>query len=181
MPSSQSHFQPPPPIRTNTFGSQKSVSSGAMSPDVVSPSSTFSRGGRSVASPTEESFFGAIATRVRNARSRSRSRHAGSRTRSKSPYQMPPEHFPSTSSGQPTSPTYASARPQQPRHASSACRTSTSSSSSKAQRPSIEGIQRRSTSGSDMWRGRHSNSWLFNDFSVTGTANKVLHIGQRKG
>jgi predicted metal-binding protein len=38
---------------------------------------------------------------------------------------------------------------------------------------------RSSTSSSDMWRGRHSNSWLFNDFSVTEHAKDLLHMGRK--
>ncbi|KAF2264174.1 hypothetical protein CC78DRAFT_248475 [Lojkania enalia] len=180
MPS-QSHFQPPPPIRTSTTDSTKSHSSGAMSPgsDISSPTSTYSRGARSAASPTEESFFGAIATRMRRGRSRSRSRAEASRNRSKSPMVLPPENFPAASSALPASPTSGSQRPQQSRHASSGSQSSMSSTATKPQRPSLQGPARRSTSSSDMWYGRHSNSWLFNDFSVTETAKDILHIGRK--
>src|SRR5262245_6768576 len=104
MPSHRdSHFQPPPPIRTATSGSQKSQSSGTASPDILSPSSTYSRGFQSPTSPTESSLFGAITSRMPG-RSHSRSHDGGSRKRSKSPMMMPPEQFPSTSSVHPTSP-----------------------------------------------------------------------------
>ncbi|KAF2867380.1 hypothetical protein BDV95DRAFT_502973 [Massariosphaeria phaeospora] len=156
-------FQPPPPIRTSTMGSQ---SSGNMSPasDTLSPTSTFTRGGGSATSPTEESFFGAITSRMLRGRSRSRSRATVSRKRSKSPMPMSPMS--------PTS-------PQQPRHASSASQSSMSSIATKPTRPSLQGAQRRSTNSSDMWRGRHSNSWLFNDFSVTDTAKDILNLGRK--
>ncbi|KAF2795179.1 hypothetical protein K505DRAFT_324266 [Melanomma pulvis-pyrius CBS 109.77] len=179
-----SHFQPPPPIRTSTVDSQKSQSSGAMSPgsDMLSPTSTFSREARAAASPTEESFFGAITTRMRRGRSRSRSRAQVSRKRSKSPMVLPPEQFPSPSSAQPmssSSPTYTSSRPQQPRHASTRSQSSVASAPAKPTRPSLQGPTRRGTTNSDLWRGRHSNSWLFNDFSVTDTAKDLFHIGRK--
>ncbi|KAF1957869.1 hypothetical protein CC80DRAFT_35179 [Byssothecium circinans] len=180
MPSHQSsryeHFQPPPPIRTATGGSQKSQSSGTGSPDMLSPTSTFSRSSRSPTSPTEESFFGAITSRIRG-RSHSRARAAAaSRKRSKSPLVMPPEHFPPTSTNaSPTSQTYVpSSRPKQSRHVSTPSQGSIGSTSSKVTRPSLQSTSRRSTNSSDMWRGRHSNSWLFNDFSVTEQAKDLL-------
>ncbi|KAJ4355507.1 uncharacterized protein N0V89_003523 [Didymosphaeria variabile] len=152
MPS-YDNFQPPPPIRTATSGSQKSQSSGTASPVMASPTSMYSR---SPTSPAEDTFFSAISAKIRG-RSRSRSR-AGS-----------PEH--STSTAHPISPTYATQRPKQPRHVSSASQGSIGSSTAKAPRPTMPTTpSRRSTSNSDMWRGRHSNSWLFNDFSFTETA-----------
>ncbi|KAF2469365.1 uncharacterized protein BDR25DRAFT_229273 [Lindgomyces ingoldianus] len=181
MPSRQQpHFQPPPPIRTSTHDSAKSQLSGTVSPasDMMSPTSTFSRDGRSPVSPGEESFFGAIASRIRG-RSRSRSRNRSSRERSKSPIMLPPEQMPPTSSAQPMSPTYTTQRQQQPRHVSHASQSSVTSTTSKPSRPSLQGPTRRSTSSSDMWRGRHSNSWLFNDFSVTDTAKDILHLRRK--
>jgi hypothetical protein len=145
-----SHSQPmPPPIRTNTVDSQKSQSSGQTSP-AYSPASATSR---TAASPTEESFFGAISARIRH-RSRSRSRGATSRKRSKSPMVMPPiapqsQH---TSIVSPMSPTRPAAMPVQ----------------------SIQDVGRRSTSGSDPWRGRHSNDWLFNGYSMTASAKDLI-------
>ncbi|KAF1970694.1 hypothetical protein BU23DRAFT_570609 [Bimuria novae-zelandiae CBS 107.79] len=160
MPSyDNERFQPPPPIRTGTSGSSSTAS-----PDMLSPTSTYSRGPRSPTSPAEESFFGAISAKIRG-RSRSRSRVAASRKRSNSLMVMPPQNMPPTRTAHPASPTHATQRPQQPRHVSSA------SQSSIASKPAPS---RRSTSSSDMWRGRHSNSWLFNDFSFTETANKAF-------
>ncbi|KAF1835649.1 hypothetical protein BDW02DRAFT_279877 [Decorospora gaudefroyi] len=97
-------------------------------------------------SPTESSFFGAISARIRD-RSRSRSRK-----RSKSPtMDMSPEHQ-----------AQQAARPplQQTNH-----------------RHSLQDVGRRSTSGSecDPWRGRHSNDWLFNGYSVTASAKELIH------
>jgi len=180
MPSRQegSYFQPPPPIRTVTSGSQKSVSSGAASPDMHSPTTTFPRGSRSPTSPAEGSFFGAISSRIRG-RSHSRNRADASHKRSKSPMMMPPEQLPATTSVQPSTPTYTQ-RPQQPRHKASASQSSTASTATKAKRPSMSNPSRRSTSSSsDMWHGRHSNSWLFNDFSVTEHAKDLLHMGRK--
>ena len=172
MPS-HSHAQPPPPIRTSTVDSQKSH--GAMSPGMLSPTATFTREARRATSPTEASFFGAITTRMRRGRSRSASRADISRKRSKSPMILPPEHFPSTSSAQPTSPTSptfaSSSIPQQTRHASTGSQSSMASPPVKPTRPSLQGPIRRE---SDHWRGRHSNSWLFNDFSVTDTAKDIF-------
>ncbi|KAK7180356.1 hypothetical protein DPSP01_012027 [Paraphaeosphaeria sporulosa] len=159
MPS-YDHFQPPPPIRTATSGSQKSHSSDTASPDMHSPTSMYSR---SPTSPGEDSFFSAISAKIRS-RSRSRSRAAS------------PEHstFQRTPTAHPTSPTYATQHPKQPRHVSSASQGSIGSSAAKAQRPTMPMPSRRSTSNSDLWRGRHSNSWLFNDFSFTETASKAF-------
>ncbi|KAF2681767.1 hypothetical protein K458DRAFT_420526 [Lentithecium fluviatile CBS 122367] len=181
MPShhDSSYFQPPPPIRTATSGSQKSVSSGAASPDMLSPTTTFSRAPRSPTSPAEGSFFGAITSRIRG-RSHSRNREA-SHKRSKSPMVMPPEHLPATNSARPMAPTFQ--RPQRPQHKSTASQSSTVSASKKPTRPSMSSNPaRRSTSssnGSDLWHGRHSNSWLFNDFSVTEHAKDLLHLGRK--
>jgi hypothetical protein len=144
--ASQSNFNAIPPIRTNTIGSQTSQSSGQMSPP-FSPTSPTSRG----SSPTEQNFFAAISARVRG-RSRSRSREA-SRKRSKSPMMAsPPRQIPSTQAAQ----------PQQPRHISIA---------NPAQRPRLQTADR---SGSDPWRGRHSNEWLFGGWSATDTAKDLL-------
>jgi hypothetical protein len=181
MPSHHSspYFQPPPPIRTATSGSQKSVSSGHASPDTLSPTTTFAHGTRSPtspASPAEESFFGAITSRIRG-RSHSRNRENASHKRSKSPMTMPPEQLPSTPSAQPVTP-----RSQQPRHKATASQSSTSSTVTKPARPGMPNPARRSTSssnGSDMWRGRHSNSWLFNDFSVTESVRDIVHMGRK--
>ncbi|KAF2252042.1 hypothetical protein BU26DRAFT_516751 [Trematosphaeria pertusa] len=171
-----SHFQPPPPIRTSTADSQSSGTMSPSSPDMLSPTSTYSRGGRGAASPTEESFFGAITSRMRG-RSRSRSRSGDHRKRSKSPMVMPPEQFPPSSTARPMSATYAPVRPQHDRHVSTSSQHSTASI--KPTRPSLQGPQRRSTSGSDPWHGRHSNSWLFNDFSVREHAKDLLHMGRK--
>ncbi|KAF2439228.1 hypothetical protein P171DRAFT_133688 [Karstenula rhodostoma CBS 690.94] len=155
MPS-HNNFQPPPPIRTATSGSQKSHSSGTASPDMHSPTSTYSR---SPTSPGEYSFFSAISAKM-GGRSRSR-------TRAASPEQATP-------TAHPTTPTYATQHPKQPHHASSASQGSIGSSTAKAPRPTMPTPSRRSTGNSDMWRGRHSNSWLFNDFSFTETASKAF-------
>jgi len=146
--ASQSNFTAMPPIRTNTVGSQDSQSSGQMSPP-YSPTSPTSPASR--ASPTEQSFFGAISARVRG-RSRSRSREA-SRKRSKSPMMAsPPRHI-------------AQAAPsQQAQHISIV----------QPKRPSLQTADRRSTGGSDPWRGRHSNEWLFGGWSATGTAKEFM-------
>ncbi|KAF2727448.1 hypothetical protein EJ04DRAFT_517259 [Polyplosphaeria fusca] len=178
MPSSQL----PPPIRTSTGGSTKSHASGPMSPHMHSPASTYSRATQSPTSPAEGSFFGAIASKIRG---RSRSRSRAGRSRSKSPMMLPPEQLPHSPTPHPASPTYSTSstsasRPRQPRHSSSASQSSVSSTT-KPQRPSMQGPSRQSTSSSssDMWRGRHSNSWLFNDFSVTDTAKDILHLNRK--
>ncbi|CAI6341132.1 unnamed protein product [Periconia digitata] len=168
-------FQPPPPIRTATAGSEKSHSS-MTSAEALSPRSPFSPGMNSPTTPAGESFFGAITSRMRG-RSRSRSRAEASRKRSKSPMVMPPERLPSTTTktqiASPTTPT--TRRPQQSRHVSTSSQTSFSSTTSSQNRPSMTGASRRSTGSSDMWQGRHSNSWLFNDFSVTEQARDIFH------
>jgi hypothetical protein len=104
-------------------------------------------------SPTSRAasdFFGAITARVRG-RSRSRSRDT-SRQRSKSPMVSPPRHM---------------AQPQHARHSSTTSPTTPT-------RPSLQAVDRRSTGGSDPWRGRHSNEWLFGGWSATETAKDFL-------
>ncbi|CAA9959147.1 hypothetical protein PTMSG1_02670 [Pyrenophora teres f. maculata] len=65
----------PPPIRTNTASSQTTQSSKSSTSQLSPPHSPASATStsRSVSSPTEASFFGAITARIRG-RSRSRSR-----------------------------------------------------------------------------------------------------------
>ncbi|RMZ66375.1 hypothetical protein GMOD_00001702 [Pyrenophora seminiperda CCB06] len=114
----------------------------------MSPASATSTS-RSAASPIETSFFGAITARIRG-RSRSRSREGTLRKRSKSPM------------------------PQQ----TSSARTAKQAAVPPVQstRPSLQQAGRRSTSGSgsDPWRGRHSNDWLFNGYSVTASAKELM-------
>ncbi|KAF2124294.1 hypothetical protein P153DRAFT_371149 [Dothidotthia symphoricarpi CBS 119687] len=143
----QSTFQPTPPVRTSTVDSQNTQGSGQMSP----PTSPALPSRTATASPTEDSFFGAITARMRRDRSRS-----ASRRRDKSPMVMPPVQVPSTTT--------------QPRQATKAAQPS---------RPSLQSEGRRSTSGSDPWRGRHSNDWLFNGFSVTDTARDIFRVGRK--
>jgi hypothetical protein len=152
-----SHNQPMPlPIRTNTVDSQKSQSSSGQTSPPYSPASPTAR---TTASPTEESFFGAISARIRG-RSRSRSRGATSRKRSKSPMVMPPDQAPYSpgraSTISPNSSTRPAAVPLQ------------------SGRPGIQDAGRRSTSGSDPWKGRHSNDWLFNGYSLTASAKGLV-------
>ncbi|EUC42456.1 hypothetical protein COCMIDRAFT_28893 [Bipolaris oryzae ATCC 44560] len=147
-----SHTQTMPlPIRTNTVDSQTSSSSGQISP----PYSPASPASRMVTSPTEESFFGAITARIRG-RSRSRSRGAPSDRQQKSPPVAMPPHS---------------------RHASTANSTTSPGPASppgQSARPTLQDTGRRTTSGSDPWRGRHSNDWLFNGYSVTASAKDFL-------
>ncbi|KAH7392349.1 hypothetical protein DE146DRAFT_662282 [Phaeosphaeria sp. MPI-PUGE-AT-0046c] len=98
-------------------------------------------------------FFGAITARVRG---RSRSREAGQR--SKSPMVSPPRQISHTDT--------SSAQPQHTRQ------TSTTSAPT---RPPLQPANRRSTGGSDAWRGRHSNEWLFGGWSATETAKDLLN------
>jgi hypothetical protein len=146
----------PPPIRTNTVDSQKSQSSSGQTSPPYSPASPTAR---AATSPTEASFFGAISARIRG-RSRSRSRGGTPRKRSKSPMVMPPEQAPyaqrHTPTASPISPSRPAAVPVQ------------------GGRPSILDAGRRSTSGSDPWRGRHSNDWLFNGYSLTASAKELV-------
>lgn len=142
----QTGFQPTSPVRTSTVDSQKSVdSSGQMSP-TSAPSS-----------PTSRAFFGAITERLRE-RSRSRLRADTSRKRAKSPMVLPPEQLPT-------------ARPQQARHVSQPTPTQ---ALAKVPRPRLQENGRTSTGGSDPWRGRHSNDWLFNGFSFRDTAREAF-------
>ncbi|KAF1931597.1 uncharacterized protein M421DRAFT_417361 [Didymella exigua CBS 183.55] len=142
----QRSFQPSPPVRTSTVDSQKSVdSSGQMSP-TSAPNL-----------PTSRAFFGAITERL-SERSRSRSRADASRKRSKSPMILPPEQLPT-------------GRSQQARHIS---QPTPNQPPAKVSRPSLQENGRTSTGGSDPWRGRHSNDWLFNGFSFRDTAREAF-------
>jgi len=173
--------QPPPPIRTSTNSSAISqTSSIPMSPGYsaqASPKSYISRGStQGSPSPTDSSFFEALASKVRRGRSRSRSRKGVPRHRSKSP--LPPEQLPvSSSEFSQMSPPSSPRAQQQSRHFSDASRSSTNSSNDLPKQPP-PGPVRRNTASSDPWRGRHSNSWLFNDFSVTDHVKEFCHIGK---
>lgn len=145
-PHDQTGFQPTPPVRTPTVDSQKSTDSSGEMSSTSAP-----------ASPTSRAFFGAITERLRE-RSRSRSRPDASRKRANSPMVLPPEQL-------------TTARPQQARHVSQPTPTQ---APAKAPRPSLQDNGRMSTGGSDPWRGRHSNEWLFGGFSVRNTARGVL-------
>lgn len=142
----QTSFKPTPPIRTSTVDSQKSTESA----DQLTPTFT-------PHSPTTRTLFGAITERLRE-RSRSRSRVDAARKRANSPTILPPEQFSSTQS-------------QQARHIS---QPAMSEASARAQRPSLQENGRISTGGSDPWRGRHSNDWLFGGFSFRDTARGAL-------
>jgi hypothetical protein len=91
-------------------------------------------------SPSPRAFLGVITERLRE-RSRSRSRVM----------LLPPQQLSAT---QPQ--TRDGSQPTQ--------------ASVKAQRPSLQENRRTSTGGSNPWRGRHSNDWLFNGFSFRDTA-----------
>lgn len=142
----QTGFQSILPLRISTIDSQKSINS----PGQMSPTSAPS-------SPTSRAFFGAITERLRE-RSRSRSRADASREQTKSPMTLPPEQLPT-------------ARSQQVRHVS---QTTPSQAPTKTPRPSLQENGRTSTGGSDPWRGRHSNDWLFNGFSFRDTAREAF-------
>jgi len=173
--------QPPPPIRTSTNSSAISqTSSIPMSPGYsaqASPKSYISRSStQGSPSPTESSFFEALASKVRRGRSRSRPRKGVQRHRSKSP--LPPEQLPASSSElSQMSPPSSPRAQQQSRHFSDASHSSTNSSNDHPKQPN-PGPVRRNTASSDPWRGRHSNSWLFNDFSVTDHVKEFCHIGR---
>lgn len=94
--------------------------------------------------PSPRAFLGVIAERLRE-RSRSRSRGDWS------PMLPPPQQLSATQTRDGSQPAPLQA-------------------SVKAQRPSLQENQRTSTGGSDPWRGRHSNDWLFNGFSFRDTA-----------
>ncbi|OCK85251.1 hypothetical protein K432DRAFT_287223 [Lepidopterella palustris CBS 459.81] len=172
--------QPSPPIRTLTISSTNSqTSSPQMSPGYAaepSPGPFMSRRStQGSPSPTEASFFDAIASKVRIGRPRSRSRKGVPRNRSKSP--LPPDQFPSSTAERSRTSAPSSPRPEQTRHYSNASHTSAESNSDQTKRPGPSPV-RRNTASSDPWRGRHSNSWLFNDFSVTDHAKDLFHFGR---
>ncbi|EFQ86073.1 hypothetical protein P3342_004107 [Pyrenophora teres f. teres] len=150
----------PPPIRTNTASSQTTQSSKSSTSQLSPPHSPASATStsRSVSSPTEASFFGAITARIRG-RSRSRSRGGTLRKRSKSP--MPQQ-------------TSSSSQFQHGSSSAGQVRQAVVASPVQSTRPSLHDGGRRSTSGSDPWRGRHSNDWLFGGYSVTASAKELM-------
>ena len=179
-PTPTTDSQPPPPIRTSTNSSAISqTSSMPTSPGYsaqASPKSYISRSStQGSPSPTDSSFFEALASKVRRGRSRSRSRKGVPRHRSKSP--LPPEQLPVSSEFSQMSPPSSPRAQQQSRHFSDASRSSTNSNNDHPKQPP-PGPVRRNTASSDPWRGRHSNSWLFNDFSVTDHVKEFCHIGK---
>ena len=170
--------QPPPPIRTSTnFSASSQTSSTPMSPGYsaqASPKSYTSRSTQGSPSPTEPSFFGTLASKVRRGRSRSRPRKDVPRHHSKSP--LPPDRLPvSSSEPSQTSPPSSPRAQQQSRHFSYASHSSINSSNDH---PKQTPDPVRRTTSSSLWRGRHSNSWLFNDFSVTDHVKGLCHIGR---
>jgi len=168
--------QPPPPIQTlATSSSDSRVPMSPASPAEPSPASFMSRRstqGSPATSPIEAGFFDAIASKVKRGRSRSRSQQGVPRNRSKSP--LPPDQL--SSSAARSSPP-ASPRPDQARHFFTTSQDPTRSSHDHAKRPGPTPI-RRNTTSSDPWRGRHSNSWLFNDFSVTDHAKDLFSFAK---
>ncbi|KAF2492909.1 hypothetical protein BU16DRAFT_93654 [Lophium mytilinum] len=169
--------KPPPPIQTLATSSSESRLPMAQTPPAEpSPASFMSRRSTqgstsSTTSPVEATFFETIASKVKRGRSRSRSRQGVPRNRSKSP--LPPDHLSSSSARTSTSPP----RPQQTRHFSTISQDSTRSSNDGSKRFDPTPT-RRATASSDPWRGRHANSWLFNDFSVTDHAKDLFHRGK---
>lgn len=121
----------------------------------------------------ETGFFDAITQKMRRGRSTSRNRVEKSRSRSRSPLPitLPPEQI-SAPRASPISPTQAPSRPQQPRHVSTTSQSSiqTPQSPMSPTRPPTQ--HRRS---SDLWHGRQTNSWLFNDFSIRETVKDIVH------
>jgi hypothetical protein len=127
----------------------------------------------------ESSFLDAITQKMRRGRSTSRNRVEKSRSRSRSPMLpmvLPPEQIPTQRAAR-MSQAQAPARPQQPRHASTTSQSSIQvpQSPQSPTRPGT-GQHRRS---SDLWHGRQTNSWLFNDFSLRETAKDVFHGGRK--
>ncbi|OCL08471.1 hypothetical protein AOQ84DRAFT_376731 [Glonium stellatum] len=180
-PAPTTDSQPPPPTRTSTNSSAMSqTSSTPMSPGYPAQASHKSyisrRSTQGSPSPTESSFFETLASKVRRGRSRSRSRKGISRHRSKSP--LPPDQLPASPVElSQMSPPSSPRGQQQPQHFSDGSRSSINSSNDHPKRPN-PGPVRRNTASSDPWRGRHSNSWLFNDFSVTDHVKGFCHIGR---
>lgn len=142
----QTDFGPMPPIRTSTNESQKSIES----TDQISSTSASN-------SPTSRAFFGAITKQLRE-RSRSRCRVETFREHTRSPRVLPPQHLQQSPS----------------QHPDCVSQTISTQTPVKEQRPSLQKNGRTSTSGSDPWRGRHSNDWLFNGFSFRSTARDAF-------
>ncbi|EON64551.1 hypothetical protein W97_03784 [Coniosporium apollinis CBS 100218] len=136
------------------------------SPDVAAaPTSYFAT--RRVSSPTEQSFFGAIAEKVRG-RSRSRSRSRIRRDRSRSP--LPPTQIDATDSASTLVANgyvheQSAATRQQQRQASG------SNQPGLSQRQTSFGSR---TESERYYYGRHSNDWLFGGISVTATVKGLV-------
>lgn len=112
-------------------------------------------------SPAERGFFGALTQKVRD-RSRSRSRNRVHRSRSQSPVPAPTNTSPIQPPPRPNASTRVFSDPGQPAAPSAPQLTS----------------RRRQGSGDFQHYGRHSNQWLFNDFSVRETAKELF--GQKR-
>lgn len=162
MPSESRTYYPSPQSRMPTSSSVSTAGSEA---------ALMSKAQRSRAAET--GFFDAITQKMRRGRSTSRNRVEKSRSRSRSPLPitLPPEQIPTQRAAPMSGPTPAPSRPQQPRHVSTSSQTSVQvpQSPMSPTRPSTQ--QRRS---SDLWHGRQTNSWLFNDFSFRETGKEML-------
>jgi hypothetical protein len=161
----------PSQSRTYYPSSQPTMTTSPSASTAGSEAALMSKAQRSRAAET--GFFDAITQKMRRGRSTSRNRIEKSRSRSRSPLPitLPPEQI-SAPRAAPMSPTQAPPRPQQPRHVSTTSQSSIQVSQSPMS-PTRPPTQHRRSS--DLWHGRQTNNWLFNDFSFTQTVKDIVH------
>ncbi|KAF2757722.1 hypothetical protein EJ05DRAFT_398307 [Pseudovirgaria hyperparasitica] len=167
-----------PPSRSNTGSSTFTTCSQIESPsEVIDPSQpSNTRPFRSTASGlssiAEQSFLGALSSRVRG-RSRNRSQ-TSSRNQSRSP--MPPPSRMASDRILSSSPVRPRASRQQSEYSGS---TLVSDHKVPNRQTTSDSHQSSHSRENFHWQGRHSNSWLFNDFSVIGTIKSVTRRNRR--
>lgn len=188
MAASSSTSALPAPIRTADVPRMQSISEplSPLSPSCTTPSAAPRNEPNSVqplpspptspgspSSPNERSFFDALSQRIRN-RSRSRSRSELFSNQSRSP--LPP-----TSLNAPTTASPA-AQATKLRNPPTSARSVSFPDGAKSKRVSLStgatSASSRSNSGSFTPYGRHSNEWLFNNFSFVQTVRGI--IGDRR-
>ncbi|KAF2139000.1 uncharacterized protein K452DRAFT_290097 [Aplosporella prunicola CBS 121167] len=127
----------------------RSSTSSTASSSPMSPDRAMTTSSFSSSTRPENKFLGAIREKIRD--------HSRSRSRSRSP--LPPTSMPSSQSPSPS-------RPQGSRNVSNGSQTT----SLKDKRSSTA-----SSNSQFSYYGRHSNEWLFNNFSVTDSIKDAYH------
>ncbi|KAK8204890.1 hypothetical protein IWZ01DRAFT_544547 [Phyllosticta capitalensis] len=146
---------------SRTF-SQSTTSTGPLSVDATSQTRFINRQSQRSIPSAESNFFGALKQKIRSS---SRSRSRSNKTQDHSSTILPPTSMPRDSSQSHT-------RPRVQRMSSTLSRESGASSTSTA--------NKRHSTTSSFYSGRHSNEWLFGGFSVTDTVKDAYHYLREK-